>query len=264
VLSRGPKASAVWEYYPARQRATRDPVMRIRFDDGLVIDERLMRILVAKDSVWNDLDLNVFHPEFESLDEHQALDISLLFLANLLGEDEVERWVGHVTAGRKPLGGAVTGLELREMVDAMAARPPPVEMISVIKLEHRETGGRLIASWRTGLKRLDHLYFDHHVEVVLELSSADERGLCDSEELEILAMIEDELLDELGAHAVFFGHVTGQGKRSIRLQTMPMSPATSTIERWIARHPEYEIDYSVTEDPAWKSFRDISGSLARP
>jgi hypothetical protein len=41
-----------------------------------------------------------------------------------------------------------------------------------------------------------------------------------------------------------------------------MSPATSIIDSWIAGHPEYEIDYTITADPAWNRFRNVLGALA--
>jgi hypothetical protein len=70
--------------------------------------------------------------------------------------------------------------------------------LSIIEYTHSRTGCRLLALWRAGLKRLDYLLFDHHVEIVLVISAADERGLCDNVELECLADLEEELLDGLG------------------------------------------------------------------
>jgi hypothetical protein len=251
ILSRAPSASDHWEYYAARQRSGADPVHQVEFDDGLVVDYARMTVGVEPDDLWKRLDLTLCHPAFQSIDEGRAKTIAFLFLDSLLGEDDVERWVGKIDIAHEETADAIGPPELRARIDALAAEFA-VGAVSIVEYKHSRTHGRLLASWRTGLKRVDHLLYDHHVEIVLTLGAPDDRGLCDSA----------ELLEELGNSVVFFGHVTGHGRRSIRLQAQPMSPATAMIDSWIQRHPEYEIDYTVKADPSWKNFHDVLGALA--
>lgn len=252
VLSRAPPVSEHWEYYAARQRSEADPIRQVEFADGSVVDYGSMRIGVEPDDLWKRLGLTLFHPAFQSIDDNRATTIAFLFLDSLLGEDDVERWVGSIDIARTEAADALAPLELRSRIDTMAADPAAGHG-AIVEYMHPETHCRFLASWLTGLKRVDYLPYDHHVAIVLILSGPDDRGLCDNAELELLQDLEDELLEELGNQAVLFGHVTGHGRRSIRLQTLPMGPATATIDAWIQRHPEYEIDFTVTADPTGRT-----------
>jgi hypothetical protein len=260
VLSRSPQPDAHWEYYAARQRASGDPIRRVEFDDGLEVDYGLIAATASHDELWEELNITLFHPVFAELDEARAGNIAFLFLDTLVGEDDVERWIGDVKTVRARPDNALTAVELRVRVDELAAEGASGNA-SIVEFKHNASGRRLVASWRASLKRLDYLLYENHVEVVLALNNADDRGLCDNAELEYLADIENELLQELGNDAVFFGHVTGHGRRTIRFQCLAMSPATAVLESWIERHPEYEISYATAADPTWKGFRSILGSL---
>jgi len=262
IVARAPKASEHWEYYPARRRAAGDPVGAIRYGDGLEVDYGDVAIAVAPNDLQMTVDLTVFHPSFAAVGEDRAASVTFLLLDDLVGEDDVERWIGSVETVITAPEGALSGPEVRDYIDSFAAEAD-LDSLALVEMTDKTSGRVLLATWRAGLKRLDHLLFDHHVEIVADVPSADARGLCDGAELESLAEIEDELLEELGSNAVFFGHVTGHGKRTIRLQVLPSSPAVDVVERWIERHPEYSIEFEVSADPSWKSLRDIPGALRR-
>lgn len=260
ILSQGPEASAAWEYYGARQRSDGDPVYSVKYDDGLVIDYKHMLIQIERDDDWRCLDLTLHHPEFENIDEDRAKSVVYLFIDRVLGEDEVERWIRYVDVSETKLDDGVGASALQAEVDSMA-NDGSDDSVSIVELTDRETQQRSIASWSTALKRLDYLWLDHHIEIVITIPNSDERGLCDNAELEFLASMEDELVESLDSQAVWFGHVTGYGKRTIRIQAVVPGPTTALIDAWILRHPEYAIDYTVKSDPAWENHRDLLGCL---
>jgi hypothetical protein len=151
--------------------------------------------LVAVDSARHVLDVTLHQPAFPRMVEQARLQVAHLMLAWLLGEDNVERWLGRVEV-------SVTDLR-RSYVVVVAARRP--------------------------LKRVDHPLLDLHLAVTLRYGDRTEHGLpTDSASLQ-LHRLQDSLLSRLGTQALLIGHETGGGSRVLHLYGD--SEVSATAER---------------------------------
>ena len=169
-----PPASPTWEYHPARQA---DPsALRHRLNLGgadLVLDG--IRIGLALDERRNRVDVGLFHPAFGGMSGSGPGQVTFLVLDWLLGEDDVERWVGGVqplTSVPEPAHGAV---ELLRVVDGLRHHDRSEEWAL---LEGRtDAGERLIASARPFLRWIDRPVLDLHHQLTLAFEPARADGL---------------------------------------------------------------------------------------
>ena len=58
---------------------------------------------------WNEtrqlLDVRLWHPRFAEVDEQTRMQAAFLYLDHLLGEDDVERWIGAIELLDAPADG---------------------------------------------------------------------------------------------------------------------------------------------------------------
>jgi hypothetical protein len=104
-LESAPPADATWEYHASRQAGQRPMSLDI---GGARFDLAEMRAIGSWDPTTRRLDVSLWHPQFEQVPSQVRPQVGFLFLDNLLGEEDVERWIGRVdildahTAGRTP------------------------------------------------------------------------------------------------------------------------------------------------------------------
>jgi hypothetical protein len=113
-------------------------------------------------------------------------------------------------------------------------------------------GMPLLVMANLGLKRLDHLLMDTHVEVSIPYPANPETGLYDPGVGEELSALEESLLDTVGRDAVFIAHETGMGRRVIHLHIVPGGPAVARIEEWERDNPAWDIEVTAKHDPFWE------------
>jgi hypothetical protein len=247
-LSRAPAPSARWEYYAARQASGSDARRSVAIA-GRDFAYGDFRIGIRADAAHAVLDVVVFHPLFAEMSESDRLLPTFLFLDNILGEDDVTSWIGSVDTTAEEPPGADSG---KALADAVRALQSDWKDDTVTLLSGERGGLQLVAMVRLGLKRLDYLLHDHHLELTLTISAANDAGFHDAEEGEELNDFEDGLIAELGHRAVWVGHETYGGKRIIHFHADANPALQDEIQKFCEIRGHWENKLSVKHDPSWK------------
>ena len=113
-----PAADETWEYYASRQASPDAMTLEAA---GWRIDFNEMRAIASWDAVRRRVDVHLWHPVFDKAPHEVKLNAAFLFLDGLLGEDEVERWIGRVDLLDAPTGGRIPS-ELKEEVRSPSGR----------------------------------------------------------------------------------------------------------------------------------------------
>jgi Family of unknown function (DUF695) len=238
-----PEPDGTWEYLSAR------PASLDAFGDefefgGRRIDMGDVSIAYETDERRREVDVRVHHPAFAAADEGFRGQLTFLVLDWVLGEEDVERYVGAV-----------------EPVDARPADARPVEELrdavaplregegDWVLLEGRaQDGTRAIVSAMARLKPVDHPLLDTHAEVAFGYESDHPEGLADGAELERLRSLEDELEGALGDDGLMVAHMTAAGTRVFHCYLDGESDAGRRVQDWASAR---DGEVSVTRDPAW-------------
>jgi hypothetical protein len=223
-LESAPAADATWEYHASRQPAPRPLALDIggaRFDLGDV------RAISSWDPARRRVDVRLWHPGFPDAPGAIRQQVGLLFLDNLLGEDEVERWIGAIELLEVPTGGR-TPDELKDEIDRRKAEPAGEESWVLITAELSQ-GGVAVVTANAGLKRIDHPFADIHVEIAVNLPEA---RLPTNDEAAQLNAEEDALLARFEERAVYAGRTTEPGWRTMHFVSEDLERLKPAIDGW--------------------------------
>src|SRR5690606_17744388 len=136
----------------------------------------LDRLVVAVQAPPNSPRANIsaFHPIFPDLEDEARMEATLTALDWLLGEAEVDRWVGEIVAAEV------------EPMDAFPAIHLPGVIADVAKGFEQEqwmlmegttaTGSRVTALTRFPLRPVDYPLYDQHIAIGLPYRDADADG----------------------------------------------------------------------------------------
>ena len=198
-LAQAPARDAVWQYFAARQPGPLGSLVL----DGLTVDLSEFRAIVSWDEARARVDVRLWHPSLQRAADDVRMRAAFLFLDNLLGEDDVERWIGSIDILDAPTGGR-TPDELRAEIVRHADDPPDdqwtlgtigdgegiaVLNLTVKPIDRLECGFHLKATMARGIDQLAH-----HPDETAEVDAA-----------------EDRLVEALGtADVVHLGHLTGR------------------------------------------------------
>lgn len=243
-----PPADATWEYYAARQpHGSGNLSLEI---GGRKLELDALVCAITEDTDREKLDLVVHHPAYADIDEEELKgQIMFIALDTLLGEDDVERWVGALEMSDAAPEGAVP---LSELPGRIAVFAPKCTGDRWALLQGKKDGAPIFVAKNTALKRIDHLLLDTHLEVAISFTKPDESGLPDKAELEALDALGDELITALGDDAVYVGRETHAGRRTLHLHVMEGGPSAAKVAAWRERHPEWRVETSVRPDPRWE------------
>jgi hypothetical protein len=256
-LASAPPADETWEYHASRQPSAALQGLDIgdqRFD----LEE--MRTIASWDPARRRLDVRVWHPRFEGAPEQTRVQVAFLFLDNLLGEDDVERWVGQIDLLEAPSGG-LTPAELRAEVERHKQDADGNDSW-VLGGGTRPDGSRVVVLAHAGLKRIDHPFADHHVTIAIVFGG--DRMPNDSE-AERLNEWEDDFLGRIGEAAVYAGRETEPGIRTLHLVAVDpeaLRPAidawAETLPDWFADgYPQMRLKVNFERDMDWSFQRDL-------
>lgn len=247
-LARAPDPSEAWEYYAARQASPEDAQNSLSlsgrtfdFDDfraGLEVDEDHSRIHVE-----------IYHPEFATMEDDELLMPTFLFLDDALGEDAVTSWIGRVETTAECPDESVDRLGLRAAVSELRAKSNDG---TLYLLTGEVDGDPLISVMRLGLKRLDYLFQDHHWELTLLVNDPNEQGMPEGDEIRELGDFEDGLIEALEPRAVWIGRETHSGKRVMHFHADSSSISEGEVLAYCETHGHWQAELTVTHDPAWE------------
>jgi hypothetical protein len=235
-----------WTYEPARAR---DPELDFSVKtQGLEVALRAMRFFVEPDEARARVNVRAYHAAFAGAADAVAQRITLLALDTLLGEDDVERFVGGLEIAKTEPPGAVDAVALRAAVDKMnrGGREPAFSMIGDPRARRP-----VLAMIDLGLKRLDHLEHDWHLEVTIPFRAPSANGFPTPDEHQATAALEDALVDALGKDVVYYGHAIRDGKLAIFFYAARRETVEAVLGPWLAARAGRKIKRVWTSDPTW-------------
>jgi hypothetical protein len=228
-----PPADEHFEYHPARIAGPSGPEMVLMLgDDEFAFAD--FRFDVQVDDERMELDLVVGHPLFERLDEDTRGQVGFIALDNILGEEEVERWVGALSWAGSPPDGGVDAYALRASVDRLAATVPSGEW-AVLR------GEDAIVIAARPLRPVDHPYFDELCELTAPV-----------DELSALQDHEEALAAEFGERAFHAASLTRGGQRTAFVYVDREQSTSTELAAWASARG-YE--FLCSHDPAWDAVR---------
>lgn len=182
--------------------------------------------LVAVDGARHVLDVTLHEPTFPKMVEQARMQVAHLMLAWLLGEDNVERWLGRVDVSVTDPPASMPIAALPELVRSLADQPsqPAWSTWEAIAGSHV-----VVVAARRPLKRVDHPLLDLHLAVTLRYTDRTEYGLPTEAAAHQLRREQEGLLSRLGSNALLIGHETGGGARVLHLYGD--SEVSATAER---------------------------------
>ena len=249
-LTAAPPADDVWEYHGSRQPGPLNTLVI----DGTTVALADVRTIAAWNEAREVVNVNLWHPTFPGLPLRTRQQIAFLFLDNLLGEDDVERWIGSVDLLEAESGGR-TPEELRAEVARRAAAATCDAWVLAERTDRR--GERALVSANAALKHIDHPFAAHHLLVTVDRGLEQLAGSPESQELNAA---EDELVAALEADgAVYAGRVTERRQRQIHFACEDPDRGAQIARDWATRFPRYGPRVQVKADPAWAFRADLLG-----
>jgi hypothetical protein len=246
-----PPADLLWEFHPSRQ--ANPQALELTIDVGgyeFALDKLMLGLRVPPNQPR--VDVSAYHPIFGELDEDTRMETALLALDWLLGEDDVARWLGEITAVTFEPIDAVAAAHLSAVVADVASGYDEEQWVL---LEGQTAGGApLVATARFPLRPVDYPLFDQHIAITLPYSHRDEAGLPIGESLAALRGFEERLaarLLKLRDDAVLAAHLSAEGQRIIHVYADPTGDAAIHAKELIVSWEEGEPRVDVGSDPAW-------------
>jgi hypothetical protein len=245
-LETAPPADATWQYHASRQ--PREALARLEIA-GAQLDLGEMRTIANWDASTRRLHVRLWHPQFEGIPPGVRLQVAFLFLDNLLGEDDVERWIGQVDLLDAPSGGR-TPHEVREEIERHRSEPGGDENWILGQFDGPD--GPIIVLANAALKRIDHPFADQHVSIAIVLEG--EPGLPDDAEAAQLNAEEDDLVARFDGIATYAGRTTRPGVRTLHFVAEDLERVRATIDAWaldLPDDPPRRIKVNFTHDVDW-------------
>lgn len=250
-LAAAPPADSTWEYHASRQRGDLDSALQIG-DREVDLDD--YRAIASWDEGRERVDVRLWHPALADAPEDVRERVDFLFLDNLLGEDDVERWIGAIDALEAPISGR-TPAELRAEIDRRAGEATGEAWVLIERTDTRTKELELVMV-NAAIKPIDHPFRSHHLVVTVDrgleqLSRSDEQPELDAAEERLVEAVERE-------DAIHLGHVTERRRRVIHFMCADADRARATADAWAAAERRFGPRIDIRPDPAW-SFRDELG-----
>lgn len=251
-LRSAPAPDETWEFRSS-QEAEPDVLSRILSIAGREVDLSLTRFRVEPVEDGLRVHVGVYHPAFEQMPGDLRAQITYLVLDWILGEDDVERWLGHI----EPLVAAATSTaeDLTAAVDSLAGSVEPDQW--ALAQWQDEDGLPGLASFRRGVRWIDHPMLDKHHLLARDFQSQDNGMPADSSMLDALREIESELEGALGSRGLLVGHQTHAGVRTFHVYADGEDQnVDSALRDFAAAHG---LTLTSRPDPSWTEVRHLTG-----
>jgi hypothetical protein len=232
-----PATDDAFEYHPARIADPDALSAELELGDT-VIALRDLRIAFERDDDRAELDVVVWHPSLAGMDGGAGATVTFLALDWLLGEEDVERWIGRVETAESEPRDAETPDALLEAVQRLRDRGRDEHWAL---MEGAGPGGRhvLVAAVRP-LKPVDHPLLDTLVEVTVPF---------DPDDVDASHEFEDELCDAAGGGGFLAAHVTEGDERRFLMYCDGEGDVADRVRAFAAGQAEVD----VSQDPGWEA-----------
>jgi hypothetical protein len=250
-LRAAPAPNETWEFRSSQQ-ADPNALSSVLQIAGHSVDISLTEFRV--EPVKEDLrvDVGVYHPVFVDLPEQARTQVTYLVLDWLVGEDDVERWLGHLeplTARPMPAGSAK---DLNSAVATIAAQRDPDAWTLAQWQDSQGMPG--LAMFRRGLRWIDTPTLDRH-QIISAEYPAQPNGL--PENLDSVREIEAELESRLGSRGILVGHETHRGVRTFHAYTDGEDQNVDAAVRDWAKSRRLRLESR--PDSSWREVRRFTG-----
>lgn len=253
-LRSAPAPGPVWEFRSSQQ-ADPEALSQVLSIGGETLELAQVRFAIEVDDAAYRAHLQVHHPSYAALPDQLRQQVTYLLLDWLVGEDDVERWIGHVEPVVATPEQPVTGDDVRRAVVLLAEGRDPDEWALGQWLDEDGTPG--LATFRPGLRWLDHPTCDVHHVLTLSYRAREDGLPADVDALEPLRVAEDELLALLGTSGVLVGHESHRGTRSFHVYLDGEDQnAAERVGRWA---DERGLGGRSEPDPGWRASRRFTG-----
>ncbi|GII61939.1 hypothetical protein Skr01_20240 [Sphaerisporangium krabiense] len=243
-----PPPDALWEFHPSRQASSHPADLVLEVDGREFALGKLVLGLRVPPGAPR-MDISAYHPIFPDLGDEDRAAAAFLALDRLIGEDEVARWIGDVTAATAPPIDAVPAIYLPTMVADLAAEHQGEQW--ALLTGQTAGGAPLVAATRYPLRPVDHPLFDRHIAITLPYAERDADGLPAGDAPEALRAFEERLTTRLGDTALLAVHMSSEGNRVLHVYADPSTDAVQraedVAETWTEGTPTVES----TPDPGW-------------
>jgi Family of unknown function (DUF695) len=246
-LAAAPPPDPTWEYHDSRQ-----PSSHLHLEmAGHRFAPEDFAIASTYDENRERFGVVLFHPEFGKTDDRLALQAAFLTLDQLLGEDDVERWIGTIDAAKSRPPGAASLDQFKQSVEQ--ARDSATGDHFVLGEGTSRDGKRVIIATNEALKQIDHLDHVFHLKVTIALRAPDANGFPGDEESRHLNAFEDQLEAALGDNAVHIGRATWAGRREIHLFVRDPAAASATVDAWRQQVQPWQATREIAYDHEWSA-----------
>lgn len=242
-----PPADEEWEFHPARQPNPAAMEVRLQVEGRDFGLDRLVLGLRAPHGSPR-VDVAVFHPIFPDLEEETRQEAAVLALDWLIGEDEVARWVGEITAAAAEPIDSVPAVHLPAVIAEQARDYGESQWLD---LEGQfPNGAKLEARALFPLRPVDHPLYDRHLTITLPYAEADADGLPTGGSAKAL----EEFTERLSAglrDALLTVHISGEGDRILHVYADPDGDAEQVTRLLADTWPEGKAQVEAEDDPGW-------------
>ncbi len=247
-LQSAPEADAVWEYRASRQPG--EP--RTIVVGGATVELSQMRTRSTWDASRELLSVQLWHPAFERMPEKIRGQVAFLFLDNVLGEDDVERWIGAIEIDETARTGETPEAlanEVRRQAEAATGDQWAVAEGA------DDQGDPVIVRYNASIKRIDHPFDANHLEVSFDSGLDDPDG----RQGRANAAAAEALAESLAGIAVDCAYITDRRRRTIHFACEDGPLALEIATQWADQHGDLNPKATVAPDPTWTFRRAYGG-----
>jgi hypothetical protein len=246
-LETAPPPDATWEFHASRQAV---PTLKRLEIAGASVDLGAMQAATAWDTARQRLDVRLWRPAFSGLQQQARLQVAFLFLDNVLGEDEVERWIGRIEVDADASNGQGPD-ELGAEIERHRTEPAGDESWILGRLDGPD--GPAIVMSNAALKRIDHPFAGIHVTVQEAIPGA---GMPSDADAARLNAEEDDLVRRFEAIGAYAGRTTRPGLRTMHFVAATVDDVKGVIDPWAHDLPDLEgsrkLKVGFAEDVHWR------------
>jgi hypothetical protein len=257
-LLAAPPADGTWCYADSRQPLA-DPE-----DAALGIGDEQVTVrdtVVAARVVGAEVEVSVHHPAFARLPEKEQRQAAMLMLDWVLGENEVEAWVGEIrTTPVAPLDPVpVTGL--RSVVEELRRRHTDADGSPGWAVLEGTTpdGAAVVALAQQPLKAVTAPQLDTYLRVVVPYTDRTDAGLPGPAALAELRALEDHLRERLGGSGRIVALQSSDGVRVLHTYVDGTTPAAGQLEAAVTGWRQGRVTVDASPDPGWQHVAHLRG-----
>ena len=256
-LRAAPRPDATWAYADTRQPVENVEELELELDGRAVAFKEVV-ITARREGLR--IPVSVFHPIFPDVDDRTRLRVTYLVLDAVLGEEDVECWLGEVTAAESAPLDAFPVKWLRGLVHDLKAQHTTEDgEPSYVMFEGNGPEGPLVAMAQVPLAAATAPELDTHVGVFLPYLSTNDSGLPSPGSLDALRRLEDAITVDLEDRGRIVAHQSSAGTRVLHVYVDGTTDAAELVRAVARRWTEGSAAVTVTHDPGWEMVSHLRG-----